>query len=292
MLPPSPRILSIFVVFFIVAFIVLHSYSDDVKDRMHRLAFTPNAIFDHYLWSCIHNYDYKFFQALPKPGYHDTWILPSRLRSLLSTNQYDFIVVLDADVSITHPDVPLEFLLNKWGVSRRTNIALPWDVQEVARDGSNKTISVDGKGIQVLNTGVVVVQNLEFTRGMLDAWVACPGEETYEGCARWKVEWSHEQRAFSEFIRYDFNPEGDNIVAIPCDDAMSFPGMAAMYPGRIASDCNGHFFRHHTLNKEKTKGSVATSVMQLMYSMMQNSLRGNIDKIAIVEGTEGAGASG
>lgn len=72
--------------------------------------------------------------------------------------------------------------------------------------------------------------------------------------------------------------------AIPCDDAMSFPGMAAEYEGRIASDCNGTFFRHHTLNKEKTKDSVATSVMQLLYGMMQDAIRENKDEVWVVEG--------
>jgi hypothetical protein len=131
------------------------------------------------------------------------------LHQLLATNQYDFIVSMDMDISVTHPDVPLEFLLNKWGVSPRTSIAVPWDVQEV-KDG--KPVSVDGKGVQVLNMGLVVVQNLPYTMEMLEMWKDCPSEKVYKGCARWKGEWSHEQRAFSEYIRYDFNPFGDNIV--------------------------------------------------------------------------------
>jgi hypothetical protein len=230
---------------------------------------------------------------------------------------------MDADVSITHPELPLEWLFNRWGVTQRTSIALPWDVRETR---GVRTISVDSRGQQVLNTGLVIVQDLPYTQEMLEAWQDCPEEKRWAGCARWKKEWSHEQRAFSEFVRYEFNPEGDNIVvcifaffpsvkflhtrsktkqcnlalilrnfvlrdwltylfsqAIPCDDAMSFPGMMAQYKGRIASNCNGTFFRHHTLNKERTKGSVATSIMQLLYGMMQDSVRDNKEKIWIVE---------
>lgn len=120
---------------------------------------------------------------------------------------------------------------------------------------------------------------------MLEAWRDCPNEERWQGCARWKTEWSHEQRAFSEFVRYEFNPDGDNIVTIPCDDAMSYPGMKTRYEGRIATDCNGTFFRHHTLNKEMVKGSVATSVMQLLFGMVQDAVREN--KESIWTGEEG-----
>ncbi|KAF2634780.1 hypothetical protein P280DRAFT_413090 [Massarina eburnea CBS 473.64] len=235
------------------------------------------------MYAQIHDYDYKFFQAHSIEGYHDTWILPRVLLQLLEDGKYDFVVTMDADVSVTHPEVPLEFLFNKWGVSHQTSIALPLDVEE-SEDGKIKT--ADSKGVQILNTGLVVVQNLPYTKEMLEAWRDCPTEVRYEGCARWKQEWSHEQRAFSEYIRYDFNPQDDNIVTIPCDDAMAFPGMAAQYAGRIVSDCNGRFFRHHTLNKEKTKQSVATSVMQMLYTMMQDSVRDLRDDIWIMEGMD------
>lgn len=121
---------------------------------------------------------------------------------------------------------------------------------------------------------------------MLKVWLDCPNEERWKGCGQWKMEWSHEQRAFNEYVRYEFNPDEDNIVAIPCDDALSFPGMMAQYPGRIMTDCNGTFFRHHTLNKEKTKESVATSVMQLLYGMVQDSLKHHKDEVWIVEGED------
>lgn len=64
---------------------------------------------------------------------------------------------------------------------------------------------------------------------------------------------------------------------------MSYPGMAAQYEGRIATDCNGTFFRHHTLNKEMAKGSVAGSVMQLLFGMVQDGVRGDKEGIWVVE---------
>jgi hypothetical protein len=157
----------------------------------------------------IHGYDYKYYQAQHIPGYYDTWIRPHILASLLPA--YDFVITLDADVTVTHPEVPFEWLFNHWNVTERTSISLPWDIEE-QRPETGEVLSTDSKGVQVLNAGFVIVQNLPFTYEMLKAWGDCPTEKTYKGCAQWKTVWSHEQRAFSEYIRYDYNPQGDNIV--------------------------------------------------------------------------------
>lgn len=157
----------------------------------------------------IHGYDYKFFQAKPMEGYHNTWILPGAIRSLIESDEYQWVMTMDADVTISHPDVPLEWLLNNWGATNNTSILMPIDQKVFDNDIIN---SVDSKGIQVLNTGMVVVQNLPYTKEMFDAWIECPNESRYAGCGQWKDRWSHEQRVFSEYIRYDFNPDVDNII--------------------------------------------------------------------------------
>jgi hypothetical protein len=66
--------------------------------------------------------------------------------------------------------------------------------------------------------------------------------------------------------------------------------MAALWPGRLVSDCNGHFFRHHTINKEKTKDSIATSVMQLLWGMVQDSVRDHQDDLWIMGDKKGFNA--
>ncbi len=139
---------------------------------------------------------------------YNTWIKPHALHELLGS--YKFVVFIDADAIIQHLEVPMEFLFNRWGVSASTSIALPVDTQQVMEDGDN--ISIDSKGKVVLNTGVVVLQNLPHTHDMMKAWKECTDETRYPGCGQWKDRWSHEQRAFSEYIRYDFNPQGNNIV--------------------------------------------------------------------------------
>ncbi|EGP89107.1 uncharacterized protein MYCGRDRAFT_92195 [Zymoseptoria tritici IPO323] len=243
----------------------------------------------------IHGYDYKFYHAQHMKGYYDTWIRPHLLASLLRDNDYDFVMTMDADVTITHKDVPLEWLFNRWNITERTSIALPWDVETQIWE-TDYIRGKDSRGLTVLNAGVVIVQNLPHTLEILQAWGDCPTETRYEGCAHWKTEWSHEQRAFSEYIRYDFNPDGDNIVPIACDDAMSWPGATEERPGPfnsvVLSDCNGNFLRHHTWHKERPRGEFQDAVMQLMIRLLQDKVKQNMDTILTEERKERKGGGG
>ena len=73
----------------------------------------------------------------------------------------------------------------------------------------------------MVNTGFVIAQNLPLTHHIFQAWISCTsgdlgwGEgygKEYRECGKWKMEWAHEQSVFSEYLRRDFNPQGDNIV--------------------------------------------------------------------------------
>ncbi|KAH9881115.1 hypothetical protein J1614_001609 [Plenodomus biglobosus] len=237
---------------------------------MHGGGLVSNAIMNHYLYAMIHGYDYKFYQAQHLEDRHDTWIMPHVFRELLP--DYQFVVAMDADVTLPHLEVPLEWMLNRWGVHSHTSIAMPWDAEEFHNGTS---ISTDSKGLRVLNTGFVVAQNSRTTLDMLDAWRDCPSEERYAGCKHWAYEWSHEQRAFSEYIRYDFNKTAETIVSIPCDDAVGWPGYQddtkGYNPGGM-SDCNGRFVRHYTLGKDQAKVASSNSVMQALTDVIQKNL--------------------
>jgi hypothetical protein len=133
------------------------------------------------------------------------------IQKLLRDHQ--FVIFMDADALIQHLEVPMEFLFNRWDIGRGTSIAMPVDTQQI--QGEKGNISVDSKGEVVLNAGVIMAQNLPHTHDMMRAWIECPTELRYPGCGHWKDTWSHEQRAFSEYIRYDYNPNGNNIVVSP-----------------------------------------------------------------------------
>ena len=231
-----------------------------------------NAIINHYLYALIHGYDYKFYEAQHIPDHHDTWIMPHVFRELI--DDYQFVVAMDADVTISNLDLPLEWMFNRWGIREHTSMALPWDTEELR---NNISISVDSKGLLVLNTGFVVAQNSPTTIELLEAWRDCTSETRYPGCAFWKQHWSHEQRAFSEYIRYDFNKTPETVVTIPCDDAVGWPGFKKDVEGGNPgiSDCNGNFVRHYTLGKQQVKTAGSVSVMQALGDVLQKSILKN-----------------
>jgi hypothetical protein len=239
-----------------------------------------NAIINHYFYALIHGYDYRFYQAQHIKDHHDTWIMPHVFRELLP--DYQFVVAMDADVTISHLDLPLEWLFNRWGVAPHTSMALPWDTEEMR---GNVSISRDSKDLRVLNTGFVVAQNNPTTLELLEAWRDCTSETRYPGCAYWKQNWSHEQRAFSEYIRYDFNATPETVVSIPCDDAVGWPGFAkeveSHNPG--ISDCNGNFVRHYTIGKDQVKTASSNAVMQALSDVLQKKLLGEQERMWIKE---------
>ncbi|KAL2135709.1 hypothetical protein VTI74DRAFT_7226 [Chaetomium olivicolor] len=221
---------------------------------------------NHFIYSQIHGYDYKFFNAQKMKDHWDTWIKPHVLKEML--HGYKFVVFIDADAIIQHLEVPMEFLFNRWDISPDTSIAMPIDTQQL-NENRTESISTDSKGKVVLNSGVVVLQNLPYTHDMMQAWTECTTEKRYPGCGQWKERWSHEQRAFAEYIRYDFNPNGNNIVEIPCNDANGYPGLVGK--ANVIDDCKGEFIRHYTLDKNMAKTSTADVLMQSITGLLQKN---------------------
>lgn len=240
-----------------------------------------NAIINHYMYAMIHGYDYKYYQAKHIKDHYDTWIMPHVFRELIPN--YDFVVAMDADAIVSHMEVPLEWMFNKWGVQKHTSMALPYDTEEFR---GNFSISRDSKYNRVLNTGFVVAQNSPLTLELLEAWRDCTTEKRYPGCSEWKDKWSHEQRAFSEYIRYDFNKTPETIVSIPCDDAVGYPDFKKINEdyNQGLSDCNGNFIRHYTIGKEQVKQAGAYTIMQSMADVIQKSLLKKSDEIWYKEG--------
>ncbi|KAK4235611.1 hypothetical protein C8A03DRAFT_36534 [Achaetomium macrosporum] len=233
---------------------------------------------NHFIYSQIHGYDYKFFHARKMTDHWDTWIKPHALLEVL--RDYKFVVFIDADAIIQHLEVPMEFLFNRWNIAPNTSVAMPIDTQQVMKD-TQENISTDSKGKVVLNSGVVVLQNLPYTHDIMQAWAECTTEKRYPGCGKWKRRWSHEQRAFSEYIRYDFNPDGNNIVEIPCNDANGYPGL---FPkAGIIDDCKGEFIRHYTLDKPAAKASTGDVLMQSMSELLQKNFATNQQNLLIKE---------
>jgi hypothetical protein len=179
----------------------------DGKYMDDNIGLTSSAIFNHYLYSQIHGYDYVFFQSKEIGYQHHTWVKVWAIPEVLKN--YKFVVFLDADVSVHHMEVPLEWLFNKWKITPETSLALP---QDVTREGCD---TCDSKGNVMLSSGVIVAQNNPHTHRIFDEWKACTNETRYPGCGTWAWSWAHEQRALSEYLRYDeeMNPNHQILVS-------------------------------------------------------------------------------
>ncbi|KAF2714947.1 hypothetical protein K504DRAFT_421242 [Pleomassaria siparia CBS 279.74] len=223
-----------------------------------------SSFVNHFLYAQIHGYDYKFYNAPEIDGHYSTWIKPRALNEML--HSYRFVVFIDADAILQHLEVPMEFLFNRWGISPNTSIGMPIDTRQ---EIFGPKTSMDSKGKVVLNTGVVIAQAMPHTFEMMNAWQTCTNESRYPGCGQWKLKWSHEQRAFSEYIRYDFNPDGNNIVEISCDDANGYPGLYGQ--ATVIDNCRGQFVRHHTIDKSMAKDNVADVMMQSVSEILQKT---------------------
>ncbi|KAH8721529.1 hypothetical protein GQ44DRAFT_623042 [Phaeosphaeriaceae sp. PMI808] len=233
------------------------------------IGLTSEAIFNHYLYSQIHGYDYVFFQAKEIGYQHHTWVKVHAIPEVLKN--YKFVVFLDADVVVNHMEVPLEWLFNRWKITPSTSIALP---QDVTREGCN---TCDSKGNVMLNSGAIIAQNIPHTHKIFDAWKSCTNETLYKGCNEWAWSWAHEQRALSEYLRYDENMNpNQNILPLPCDDSNGYPEKNAVKPDDMTfySDCQGNFFQHHWLDggKRLAKKAIGDSIMQSIAEVVQKSL--------------------
>lgn len=93
-----------------------------------------HAITNHYLYAMIHGYEYRYYEAQNMPDHHTTWIKPHVLKELLP--DYQFVVAMDADAIISHLEIPLEWMFNRWGIETHTSMALPHDTEEF-RDGEH-----------------------------------------------------------------------------------------------------------------------------------------------------------
>ncbi|KAF2194921.1 hypothetical protein K469DRAFT_383 [Zopfia rhizophila CBS 207.26] len=203
------------------------------------------GMLSHYMFAMIHGYDYKFIRA---PDYADrwgTWVKVPMMKEALKT--HDYIVFMDSDVMFHYPHLPLEWLLNYWNMTSETLAMMAIDPDEPQ--------NYDHKGNRYLNTGFVIAQQSKRTQEMYKSWGECPSESKYKGCAKWKLEWAHEQAAFGNYLRYDYDRPED-IKVLPCTEANGAP--EAVNRG----GCKGIFVRHFWVDKGLLPKGLADSVMQ------------------------------
>lgn len=168
----------------------------------------------HMIYAMVHGYDYRFVRAPDWPGRYGTWTKVPILKE--AVRQYDTVVFFDADAWFVHMDLPLEWLMNYWKVTKDTSITLAKD--------PDTTSNRDSKGLVLYNTGFIIAQKSDRTQEILSALEDCPDEKRWPGCAKWKKSFAHEQRAFGEYVRYEYDKTTD-ILPIIMQDANSPKGI-------------------------------------------------------------------
>lgn len=220
----------------------------------------------HSLVALIHGYTYHFIRTPQASDRAPFWTKIPALASTLGPSKCDITVSIDADATFMNLNLPFEWLLNRWGITKDTSIAMALDPNAPFNNDAahNRTN---------LNAGFVIAQNLPRTHDILRAWASCPDDELrYPNCSRWKRPWPAEQAAFSEYIRYEFNKE-DDVREIACGEANGYPQSGTV--------CQGTFVRHHWLGKELVKGSVTDALVPGIMARLHADFAGNNDGVAM-----------
>ncbi|KAJ5084851.1 hypothetical protein NUU61_009430 [Penicillium alfredii] len=239
---------------------VLNRHLPDIEevpyDTMGRL--------DHYMYARIHGYDYKLMQLIEgdlKAQWAKVIAMDKALRD------YKVVVFIDADALWSYPHVPVEWLMNHWGMTDETVIALPDDVSGGWEDVY---------GNRGMNTGFCITQQAPSTRDLFERWITCPDETRYPECSKYKEDGLKEQSAFIDFIRHDYN--GSEIVTIPCTEAMGYPGQK-----EGDGECTGDFVQHFTTWKDGVGTAVQHSVMQYFMERVHKQFHGEFNDIVVDE---------
>jgi hypothetical protein len=235
------------------------------KYDWRKINHVSGGVFNHYTYAQIHGYDYKFIQAKNFDDRHATWIKPSAIANEL--NKYKWIVFLDADATFRFLHLPIEWLLNYWDIQPKHSITMaldPWDAAEPQynSDRFNRTYT---------NTGFMLVQKNAKTMEILKAWHECPEDTKYPECSQWKQPRFHEQSAFGEYIRYDYE---DSIRELPCAEANGFPGVTV-------SNCEGKFIRHYWFDKGFVKKDFRENMMQAFTLPIQRIFAENKGNVVV-----------
>lgn len=214
---------------------------------------------NHYIYSLIHGYDYRLMHA-PKFWYrHQTWVKVPMMREALK--KYKFVVFLDSDAIFVEPQVPLEWLMDLWDIKDNTLAAMPID-----RDHPS---NYDSKGQLMWNTGFVITQQSQRTDQMFESWVNCPSDEEFPGCSFWEYNWAHEQAAFANYIRYQYNASNE-LIAIPSNDANGSPYI----PDNAT--CGGAFVSDYWHSKDRAIADLRELVADGLTRQMQDGRGGDL----------------
>jgi hypothetical protein len=192
---------------------------------------------NHMLYAMIHGYEYRLVRppVYEEPERSGAWTKLPAIREALKS--HEIVMFLDADAIFENLELPLEWMLSHWNITKKTMVALPEDVHQ--------TPNYDDQGQLFWNAGVIVAQSGERkddVQELFNRWEDCPTEKEYKGCAKWLVRWAAEQAAFNNYIRYTYDQQED-LRVLPCNEANGNYGHKSF-------GCHGNLVSHWWHQKE------------------------------------------
>jgi len=198
-----------------------------------------------------HGYDYRRVVAPLIPGYHKTWVKIVHFYDML--HKYDIIVCLDPDVYMRDPNTSIEFLFSRYNFTENSSLLMVPD--------PNSKNNQDSKGRPALNMGFIIARSNNLTKQIFKELALCG--DTIPGCEKWKFEWSHEQRAFSEYFRDRFKV-GSELIVAPCADLNGFE--------ESRSGCYGTFVLHVWTAKKSMKERLKKLMIHNLMSLLEEKM--------------------
>lgn len=200
-----------------------------------------------------HRYYYRRITAVPIRGYAPTWVKVTELYKAIQN--FSIVVFLDADAYLVHPNISIEFLMDRYNFSINSSLLMAID--------PNRFFNKDSKGRIVLNTGFIIARNTKLTKTILQNLANC--SHIYKACDQWNTKWSFEQRAFSEYFR-DQMKLGSELIAAPCNELNGYSSSR--------SGCLGLFLSHVWNDKpsiiQRLKRTLLTNLMELLEAELWN----------------------
>lgn len=189
-----------------------------------------------YLYCQKHGYRYLRVQDTLQTNAAHHWLKPRGLNYTLALDDnFDYVVMLDADVVIMQPDVPITDMFKKWGFDNPAQIVAAPD----ETDMPNSWMVYNGRRFKQVNTGFMVWRNGQRAREAARAWSTC-FDNSSSPCFQFRNRWAFDMGGFNTFIRHDLlRPE--ELVVIPCGDANGFPSELT---GKNNHGCGGKFASH------------------------------------------------
>jgi hypothetical protein len=192
-----------------------------------------------------HNYTYiqaRDHQVMDADRY---WVKPNALHAVMQLKKFDIIVLMDADVLFMQPQIPLHDLLKRWGFGDKPGHIIAAALDPIQWNGYQSVYGYKGPRRLLVNTGFMIWKTTERAQLMAEKWATCIVKK-HPVCLEFARMWAHEMSAFNRMIRVDELNEDEELVLIPCTEALGYDGALLQVED---NNCKGTYVSHNSAAK-------------------------------------------